>query len=79
MVATGGKPHSDRLRSRSRRKGPPTIRLKFGDMAGAKEFAPKQRYSARVEECRRYLVEMAASVEDAALLAKHLAGYTYNR
>ena len=48
-------------------------------MAGAKEFAPKQRYSARVEECRRYLVEMAGSVEDAALLAKHLAGYTYNR
>ena len=79
MVATGGRPHKDRQRSRSRQKGPPTIRLKFGDMAGAKEFAPKQRYSARVEECRHYLVDMAGSVEDAALLAKHLAGYTYNR
>ena len=55
------------------------MRLKFGDIAGAQEFAPKQRFSERVEECRRYLVGGARSLGNAALLAKHLAGYSYDR
>ena len=61
------------------RGAPRTMRLKFGDMAGAQEFVSKQRFSVRIEECRRCLVDVAGPLGDAALFAKHLAGYNYNR
>ena len=49
--------------------------MKFGELAGATDFAPKGRYRERVGAARRMLQEFAGSEEDAALIAKHLAGY----
>ena len=66
-------PVSNMLRSRS----PPSWRIKFSEMSGAKDFALKGRYLERVAECCSHLEASGGSPEDGALIAKHLAGYIF--
>ena len=57
------------------REGPPKLRFKLRDTAGAKEFSPKERHLERVEVCLHCPADRGGSLEDPAFLAKRNAEF----